>query len=256
MEFIHIINKSEANAHYLNLRDKDGTKYGSKIGEHGTLYTVVDGMGRRSIMKRHGKNQLTKCSRWFQENQIIPDTLVLIQFDPFERDDGRKVLHIAKVRSGEGVAKSDMSSIKPPYDNLFAKSLSVANPSLEIHAHNVFRSNPELLEPGLKLCDENFNSRKIIDAQIFSSTDLLCERRNGELLIVCFQSGKNGTEIVGKLSEKIGWIASTCSNGRSVRGLLIATITDPALEYAIRGNPLISLRQIRLTFALTPEKVA
>ena len=81
LEFEHLVNPSEADSKYINLTDTYRMNHGIEIGGDGTAVRVIDGKGRKFEMKRHGGNQLRGCSKWFQKNNIQPDTKILVRFD-------------------------------------------------------------------------------------------------------------------------------------------------------------------------------
>src|SRR5437867_815789 len=81
LEFEHVVNQSEVVSKYINLTDTHRVRHGMEIGSHGTAVCVIDGKGRKYEMKRHGGNQLRRCSKWFQKNNIQPDTKILVRFD-------------------------------------------------------------------------------------------------------------------------------------------------------------------------------
>ena len=93
--FEHLISWPEALRDYINLTDIHGRSYGNKIGSDGTVLTVVDDMRRKFEMKRHGANQLTRCTSCFRSNKIRLNTKISLWLDPSEMDDGKAVLHLS-----------------------------------------------------------------------------------------------------------------------------------------------------------------
>ena len=84
IQFDHTITESECDSNYLNLTDDHGRKYGKQIGRTDTVVTVRNAMGSDHNMKRHGGNQLTRCTEWFRDNRITPGTVIRVGFDPEE----------------------------------------------------------------------------------------------------------------------------------------------------------------------------
>lgn len=82
IQFDHTITEPECDAQYLNLTDAHGRKYGKQVGPANTVVTVLDATGREYAMKRHGGNQLTRCTEWFRDNGITPGALIRVRFDP------------------------------------------------------------------------------------------------------------------------------------------------------------------------------
>ena len=93
--FEHLISWPEALRDYINLTDVHGRRYGNKIGSDGTVLTVIDDMRRKFEMKRHGTNQLTRCTACFRSNKIRLNTKISLWLDPSEMDDGKSVLHLS-----------------------------------------------------------------------------------------------------------------------------------------------------------------
>ncbi|MGA2661069.1 MAG: hypothetical protein ABSH34_26605 [Verrucomicrobiota bacterium] len=92
IQFEHLISEAEVNSQYINLTDANGKQYGPEIGQHGSVFAVIDGSGREFRMKRHHGNQLTRCSEWFSQNAIRARTAILVKFDR-----QNSVLHMAPV---------------------------------------------------------------------------------------------------------------------------------------------------------------
>ncbi len=86
----------EALRDYINLTDLVGRKYGNKIGPAGIVLTVIDDMRRKFEMKRHGGNQLTRCTDCFRSNNIETNSTIGIWVDFGESDGEKPVLHLSK----------------------------------------------------------------------------------------------------------------------------------------------------------------
>jgi len=82
IEFEHEITQPEVDTHYINLTDKGGNRYGSQIGKRDKVFKVVDDAGKEFEMKRHGGNQLTGCTAWYNERAIKVGAEIKIRFDP------------------------------------------------------------------------------------------------------------------------------------------------------------------------------
>ncbi len=85
LEFEHVANQSEVDSKYINLTDTHGVRHGMEIGRDGSTVRVIDGKGRKFEMKRDGENQLRGCGKWFQKNNIQPDTKIHVSFDHQKR---------------------------------------------------------------------------------------------------------------------------------------------------------------------------
>ena len=106
IEFEHLITQSEVNSEYINLTSTDRRQYGSRMGVHDTVLTVIDGHGRRFKMKRHHGNQLTRCSEWFTTNAIKPRTMIIVRFDPFQ-----STLHLLPATEAQPVQSQPLGSV-------------------------------------------------------------------------------------------------------------------------------------------------
>jgi len=177
IEFEHLINASEVSTNYLNLTDDFGNRYGDQIGPHRTILMVIDGEGRRSLMKRHYGNQLTQCAEWFKTNGIRPSSRILARFNPLEIEDGRKVLHLVPLSKGysdaelPGTTESDDS--EAPIDQSLPGPTEVPI-ALEKQIEDFLALNLHLIEPELKLfIDDNGREGRQYPTDV-GIIDLLC----------------------------------------------------------------------------------
>jgi hypothetical protein len=55
---------------------------------------AVDDHGQKYAMKRHHGNQLTRCTLWYRQNNIVAKDQIDIWFEETEKDEGKPVIHI------------------------------------------------------------------------------------------------------------------------------------------------------------------
>ncbi len=98
--------------------------------------------------------------------------------------------------------------------------------------------NLDFVEPGLKLISREFETN-------VGSIDLLCEDKDGNLVVIEVKRGQAGPEAVHQLKRYVEHMQKT--TGRNVRGILVAQdISSSAFRY---------LREYGFKFVRIPQKV-
>lgn len=262
VEFEHLINQSEVASNYINLTDYIGNKYGDQIGPHDSLLVVVDGQGRQSQMKRHHGNQLTKCSEWFRANNIKPSTKIKVKFNPLETLDGKKVLHLIPLSNLESLPEvtpdkpvpfqetEPDSEIERVNDGEHSTEIPIA---LEKQIEDFIESNLHIIEPGLKIYTDNTgrNGRQYrTDVGII---DLLCQKQNGDFLVIELKKGRSSDIVVGQISRYIGWVMEEIAEEKEVLGLILSHTKDKTLKYAVLSHPKIMLKYYKFNIEFIDE---
>ncbi|MFZ0640173.1 MAG: endonuclease NucS domain-containing protein [Candidatus Acidiferrales bacterium] len=251
VEFERTVGQGEANSWYLNLSDDQGTKYGSEFTlPHCTKVKIQDRRGRLTNAQIHHKNQLWGTLKdWFHDNNISAGTRVLVRFDSEEKYEGLPVIHLEGL-TDRGTTPID-SVDRADIDIVCASEIPI---ELERQLEEFLAKNPELVEPGLTLYrDEGGNVGKQYPTDV-GVIDLLCRRRNGQLLVIELKRSRISDVVVGQISRYIGWVKKNISRDAEVRGLILCHDRDDALKYAVYANPILEIKYFRVRLELIAEE--
>lgn len=100
------------------------------------------------------------------------------------------------------------------------------------------------IEPGLKLCEKG----KEFSIDI-GRIDILAYDKINDLVVIELKAGKAKDEALGQLLGYIGFISEKMSNGKKVRGYLIANDFDERLKYAVKNLNCVKLKAYRVNFS-------
>ncbi|MDB5266179.1 MAG: hypothetical protein JWM39_892 [Parcubacteria group bacterium] len=113
---------------------------------------------------------------------------------------------------------------------------------LEANLENLLVKDIEAIEDGLKLVDRQLDTREV------GRLDLLCEDRNGDLVVVELKRGAAGQSIIDQTQRYMGWIMShKAEPNQKVRGIIVVGTRDTALEYAVKANPMMQVKAFTVT---------
>lgn len=250
LEFHRIISASEVRSYYLNLTDEHGRKFGTHFPEHLTKLAILDGKDGITYAKKHHGNQLWGTLReWFNTNDIQAGTRILVRYDPAEKRDGLSVVHLIPkdTRTVETMPEEEIGLTATD------SSASEIPVKFERQIEDFLAANLHLIEDGLKLYfDEDGREGKQYPTDI-GTVDLLCQRGNGEYLVIELKRGKSSDAAVGQISRYIGWAKKHIAKEKSVSGLILAHDRDESLMYAVSAHSNLSLRYFRIKLELISE---
>ncbi|MHB1330816.1 MAG: endonuclease NucS domain-containing protein [Minisyncoccota bacterium] len=113
---------------------------------------------------------------------------------------------------------------------------------LEANLENLIVDRVEDIEPGLKLVGRQ------VDTRVVGRLDLLCEDKNGDLVVVELKRGEAGSSIIDQTQRYMGWAMDhRAKPGQKVRGVIVVGSKDTALEYAVKANPLMQVKSFTLS---------
>ena len=256
IEFYRTIGQGEVRAKYLNLTDDNRPRNTNRTGlpAIGTWVAVIDGAGRRTSAKRDHDSQLwTGLQNWHIQNNVVPGMKVKFRYDEREPAiDGMPVIHL------EVQETPTMTPVAPTISEQAEEDTVDSNPelplSLERQLEDFLASNLGMIEEGLKLYrDEEGREGRQYPTDV-GEIDLLCERRNRELLVVELKRGRSSDVVVGQISRYIGWVKHNIAKGRIVKGLILTYENDERLRYAVAANPNIELKRFKLRLEIIPDE--
>jgi len=115
-------------------------------------------------------------------------------------------------------------------------------PILEANLENFVAERVETIEPGLKLVGRQVDTREV------GRLDLLCEDKNGDLVVVELKRGAADPSIIEQIQRYMGWaIEKRARPGQKVRGMIVVGSKNTALEYAVKANPMMQVKEFNLS---------
>ena len=88
-----------------------------------------------------------------------------------------------------------------------------------------------------------------VDTREVGRLDLLCEDKEGALVVVELKRFKAGSSIIDQIQRYMGWVMEhRAKEGQKVRGIIVVGTKDTALEYAARANPNITVKVFTISF--------
>jgi hypothetical protein len=113
---------------------------------------------------------------------------------------------------------------------------------LEANLKNFIVGNVAQIEAGLTLIGRQVDTREV------GRLDLLCEDKDGDLVVVELKRGSAGSSIIDQTQRYMGWAKKRKAKpGQKVRGIIIVGAKDTALEYAVDANPLVQVKTFTLS---------
>lgn len=129
---------------------------------------------------------------------------------------------------------------------------------LEKHLEDFLVANWESTELGelYDLIEENGNmvSQQYPTKEIGNIDLLVQEKKSGNYVVIELKKGLTSDQTVGQLTRYIGWVKKNKSNGKKVKGIIIAGSQDERLKYALEAVPDVDLLFYRIDFILEKPK--
>ncbi|MCL4325670.1 MAG: endonuclease NucS [Candidatus Thermoplasmatota archaeon] len=126
--------------------------------------------------------------------------------------------------------------------------------SLEKDLEEYIIRNLNQIENGLELY-----SKKGITGRQFSTDvgrmDILAIDKDGNFLVIELKAGTARYSVIGQILGYISWVRQNISQGRGVRGIIIADDFDKKLKYASSEIPNIFLKKYEVTFTLKDVQI-
>ncbi|MFZ2970495.1 MAG: PDDEXK nuclease domain-containing protein, partial [Minisyncoccia bacterium] len=138
-------------------------------------------------------------------------------------------------------------------------SIDRSNFVLEKHLEDFLVANWESTELGelYDLIEENGDivSQQYQTKEIGNIDLLVKEKKSGNFVVIELKKGLTSDQTVGQLTRYMGWVKKNISNGKKVKGIIIAGSQDNRLKYALEAVQDAELFIYRINFVLErPEK--
>lgn len=116
---------------------------------------------------------------------------------------------------------------------------------------NYLARNLHVLEPGLVLYEEdgisgleyNVGGRYI---------DILAIDREGDFVVIELKVSRGYERVIGQLLRYMGWVEQNLSDGRVVRGIIVANEITQDLVFATKKLPFVKLFEYEISFSVKP----
>ncbi|MCL4257292.1 MAG: DUF1016 family protein [Anaerolineales bacterium] len=80
--------------------------------------------------------------------------------------------------------------------------------------------------------------------------DLLVKDRAGNFVVIELKRGQTSDDTIGQLARYVGWVKENLSNGKPVKGIVIARREDERLKYALKAMSGIDFFVYKVKFSL------
>ena len=109
------------------------------------------------------------------------------------------------------------------------KETKAVSKVLESEIEDSIKSNPEILEEGLKLVRPQYPTP-------VGPIDILCKDKNGNFVVIELKRGKESDKVVGQIQRYMAWVSENLAKNKQVRGIIALKEYDQKLEYAVKGS--------------------
>jgi hypothetical protein len=113
---------------------------------------------------------------------------------------------------------------------------------LEANLENILVHDVEKIEQGLVLVGRQMDTKEV------GRLDLLCEDKDGNLAVIELKRGAAGPSIIDQTQRYMGWAMDhKAKPGQKVRGIIVVGQKDTALEYAVKANPMMQVKEFSIS---------
>ncbi len=120
----------------------------------------------------------------------------------------------------------------------------------EAHLRDYLAANLNIIEEGLQLFVDESGAVGVEYKTTMGRMDILAVDKNGGLLIIELKVERGPDEVCGQIMRYLGWVKRHLSNGKPVRGLIIAQHISDRIRYALADVPDVSAREYKLSISL------
>jgi len=103
------------------------------------------------------------------------------------------------------------------------------------------------IESGLKLYSKEGVTGRQFSTEV-GRIDILAIDENGNFVVIELKAGTTSYFVIGQILGYISWVRQNVSQGKEVRGIIIADDFDKRVKYALAETPNISLKKYEVTF--------
>ena len=110
------------------------------------------------------------------------------------------------------------------------------------------------IESGLELYSKEGVTGRQYSTEV-GRIDILAIDKNGDFVVIELKAGTASYSVIGQILGYISWVRQNISQGRKVRGIIIADDFDKKVKYAASEIPNISLKKYEVTFTLKDTQI-
>jgi len=114
--------------------------------------------------------------------------------------------------------------------------------SIEADLRTYIANNPHVIESGLTLIKEEYDTREI------GRIDVLLKDRNNTHIVIETKKGRSSDKVVGQILRYMGWVQYNLHD--DVKGVIVLAEPDQRLEYALVPLPNVRLLYYKVNFEL------
>lgn len=124
--------------------------------------------------------------------------------------------------------------------------------SLERDLEEYLEKNLVSLEDGLRIYENDDSHGRQFNVST-GRIDLLALDKNSNIVVIELKAGEADISTFGQISAYMGSIQSSLSNGKKVRGIVVASSFDDKIKSAVLTNPSIILKRYIVSFKFRDE---
>lgn len=113
-------------------------------------------------------------------------------------------------------------------------------------------NNLDQLEPGMRLYSTDEIRGQQVDTGIVGRLDLLAKDREGKLVVIELKVGRADDRAIAQTMRYMGWVLRELSDGKPVRGILVAREFSDGAKFAAMAAPNLTLQEYRVAFTFNP----
>jgi len=141
-----------------------------------------------------------------------------------------------------------------PSDGMDSDEYIEATISLERDLEEYLIRDLNQIETGLELYSKGGVTGRQFNTEV-GRIDILAIDKNGDFVVIELKAGTASNSVIGQILGYISWVRQNISQGRNVRGIIIADDFDKRVKYAVSETPNISLKKYEVTFILKDVQV-
>lgn len=126
----------------------------------------------------------------------------------------------------------------------------------EAHLRDYLAVNLHLIEHGLELFSSESGTSGVEYKTGIGRIDILARDTQGDFVVIELKVSRGPDDVAGQILRYVNWVRKHLSEGKRVRGVIIAQHISDKIKYAIASDPLVSAREYQLLISIGPPIAA